>query len=293
MRQSLAAMLVMSALATALGGCQTLEALNPFSTKPKPEPEVLAVRDWQKLQLENGIRITGEGIPGTSTASAGSIEQMTNFFEFTFWILPQRMFDYYLGKTPARYARMMESDTSADMRRTGILELVSRYEFARAEPYTRRYWQIAQGDRNSLVRAAAIRALNRSRNRAAITVYLAAMDDPSVMVRLEAAKALANVPEKKAIPVLLRHMTGEIDIRSEDGRMERQQEHRDVRLACADALRNFAERDVARALVDILRDRDFEVSWQARKSLVLMTGRDYRYNQARWRDYLATMQWPA
>jgi len=60
-----------------------------------------------------------------------------------------------------------------------------------------------------------------------------------------------------------------------------------VRVACADALRNFPNKDVARTLVDALREREFEVSWQARKSLILMTGHDYKYDQAKWREFLA------
>ena len=78
----------------------------------------------------------------------------------------------------------------------------------------------------------------------------------------------------------------------EGGRGEQQQESRDVRVACADALRNFPTKDVARALTDALRDRQFETAWQARKSLVLMTGHDNQYDQAKWRDYFAKTDRP-
>ena len=70
------------------------------------------------------------------------------------------------------------------------------------------------------------------------------------------------------------------------GRVEQQTENRDVRVACADALRNFKTKDVARALVEVMGDKQFEVSYQARKSLVLMTGHDFRYDAGKWREYL-------
>jgi HEAT repeat protein len=93
-------------------------------------------------------------------------------------------------------------------------------------------------------------------------------------VRLEAAKALANVPDERAIAPLIK-------------RLDNAEESVDVRIAAADALRNFRTPLAAQALVRVLRDRDFAVSWQARKGLKLMTGRDYRYDQAAWLTYLS------
>ncbi len=94
------------------------------------------------------------------------------------------------------------------------------------------------------------------------------------------------------MPALIRHMEALIEVRGEGGRPEQVQESRDVRVAAADALRNFPTRDVAKALTDSLRDKDFEVSWQARKSLVLMTGHDFKYDQGSWRDYFSKTDKP-
>jgi hypothetical protein len=39
--------------------------------------------------------------------------------------------------------------------------------------------------------------------------------------------------------------------------------------------------------VDVLNDDDFGVSWQARQSLELLTGQDFRYDPKAWLNYLA------
>ena len=285
-------------VATMLAGCSSFSFKNPFAGRKGPEPTTLPQREWVDLKRENAARLAGEGIPrseGSATAPApkgAEVKEFFGFLEFVFYKFPKQAIDLYLGNTPGRYARMMEDDQSADMRRTGILRLVSDYDFARKDPYTRRYWQIAQGDPNVLVRVAAIRALDRSRKSTVTPIAINALEDPNPILRLEAAKALANVPDEKGVPALLKHMNAIIDLRGEGGRLEQVQESRDVRVACADALRNFPTRDVTTALVDVLRDKDFEVSWQARKSLVLLTGHDFKYDQNAWRDYFAKAEKP-
>ena len=49
---------------------------------------------------------------------------------------------------------------------------------------------------------------------------------------------------------------------------------------------------MALALISVLRDREFGVSWQARWSLKLMTGKDYRYDQAAWLTFLGGTEKP-
>jgi hypothetical protein len=278
-------------VATMLAGCSSFSFMNPFAARKGPEPTTLPQREWVDLKRENAARLAGEGIPrGEATTAAArpkgaELQEFFGFVEFVFYKFPSQAINLYLNNTPGKYARMMEDDQSADQRRAGILRLVADYDFARKDPYTRRYWQIAQGDRNDLVRVAAIRALDRSRKSTVTPIAINALDDPNPLLRLEAAKALANVPDEKAVPALMKHMNPIIDIRGEGGRPEAVQESRDVRVACADALRNFPTRDVTTALVDVLGDKDFEVSWQARKSLVLLTGHDFKYDQNAWRDY--------
>jgi HEAT repeat protein len=132
---------------------------------------------------------------------------------------------------------------------------------------------MAESDQDPNVRAAGIRALNRSRVDKFTAIYIAALNDKSDMVRLEGAKALANIPDVKAVGALMKILANEAD-------------NRDVRIASADALRVYKTSDVAQALIRVLNDRDFGVAWQARRSLNLMTGQDFRYNQAAWLEYL-------
>jgi hypothetical protein len=276
-------------------GCSTDRSftLNPFARPHVPESETLSGSQWAQLKRENQQRLAGEGIPapGAATRPTGQpgneFKEFTEFVKFAFYTFPKQTINFYLGNTPGRYARMMEDDQSGDQRRSGILKLVSDYPFARVEPYTKRYWQIAQGDPSTLVRVAAVRALDRSRDKSVVPIAIRYLDDANPLLRLEAAKALGNLPDDRAVAPLIRHMGTTIEVRGEGNRPEPQVESRDVRVACADALRNFATKDVARALIEALREKEFEVSWQARKSLILMTGHDFRYDQAKWRDYLS------
>jgi len=285
-RPALAALLLV--LISMNTGCASL---NPFAPKRVVHREELAPAQWGALKHDNAIRIQGEGIPGVKPipqpSTGGMLSQIGDFFENVFWTFPKRTYEYYvLRRNPGKYARMMEDEQSADNRRTGILKLAGDFEFGRGEPYTKRYWQIAQGDPDGLVRAAAIRALNRSRDKNGQEIYLKGMDDANPLIRIESAKALANMPDPKAVPLLVKHLAPEYDVKGEGGRPEKAQETRDIRVVCADALRNYPDKDVAQRLVQMLREKDFEIAWQSRKSLVLLTGRDYKYDVDKWQEYL-------
>ena len=180
--------------------------------------------------------------------------------------------DYVTGKTPIKGVTQMEDRYFPDERRVGINHLADR-GFGRHEPYTDRYMQVAQYDSDWLVRATAIRALNRSREQRATPVFIKALDDAHPLVRQEAAKGLANVPDPGAAAALARIVAN-------------QSEPRDVRIAAADALKHYRTIDVGRALVDTLDSRDFGVAWQSRRSLIRLTGRDLRYDEGAWLSYL-------
>lgn len=180
--------------------------------------------------------------------------------------------DYFSGNTPIRAVARMEDRYFPDERRQGINRLADR-EFGRRPPYTDRFMQIAQYDSNHLVRATAIRALNRSREQNATPVLINALGDENALVRQEAAKALANIPDPAAAPALMRLVSNA-------------QEPRDVRIAAADALRHYPNLDVARSLAGTLGQRDFSVAWQSRSSLISMTGRELRFNESEWLQYL-------
>ncbi len=186
---------------------------------------------------------------------------------------------------PADAIRLMEDTRSADARREGIADLSSQYEFARVPPYTNRYQHFAKTDADHTVRAMAIRALNISRDRSAVPIFVAALDDDHAVIRLEGAKALANVPDPSAVQGLLRLVRG-VRVSELDGHEMRTPEDRDVRIAAADALRRYPSLDVERELVSFLGDNEFSIAWQARQSLVALTGQDHAYDEAAWLQYL-------
>ena len=186
----------------------------------------------------------------------------------------ERLVDVFSGRTPRRAAVRMEDPYFPDERRQGVNELVER-DWGQRPPYTERYAQIAQNDRDHLVRAAAIRALNRSRDSSATPLFVKALDDQHELVRLEAAKALSNLPDQNAVAPLVRLVNNA-------------NENRDVRIAAADALRHYPSLEVARALIGQLGGREFGIAWQSRQSLRRLTGTDLRYDEGAWLEYVTT-----
>lgn len=206
--------------------------------------------------------------PSTET---GSFDSVGGSFHEIFIDFPGRVWDNMFGTTASVQAQDMESD-QPDRRRLGLVSLTDR-PFGKAPPYTTRYKQIAQFDTSPLVRATALRSLNRSRDESATGIMIAALDDESPLVRLEAAKGLANLPNSNAAGPLLKVFTNP-------------KEEVDVRIAAADALGYYRRLEVARALTPRLAEHDFSVAWQARRSLCRLTGRDYFYNEAAWLEYI-------
>ncbi|HXE55196.1 MAG TPA: HEAT repeat domain-containing protein [Tepidisphaeraceae bacterium] len=182
------------------------------------------------------------------------------------------------GDTAGKAARMTLDKQSADNRRQGVTKLVD-YGFAKRPPYTTHYEQMAETDSDPTVRAAALRACNRARDRKATPVFITALGDKSPLVQLEAAKGLANLPDPNAADALLRVISNP-------------ESDRDVRIAAVDAIRYYRRLDVARALSNLLADHDFSVAWQARRSLVFLTRQDFGYNEGAWLGFLAGPEKP-
>jgi HEAT repeats len=190
------------------------------------------------------------------------------------------------GDTAAKAAREMNDSEYPDVRRVGMANLVTRWSYTQRPPYTTRYKQLAQFDPDYTVRAMAIRALNISRDASATPIFIAALSDDQELVRLEAVKALGNVPDPAAIKYLLPMLEGHREVMM-GGQMGMTDESKDVRIAAADALRQYRTTDVARELIGALDEREFAVAWQARQSLITLTGRDLNYDEAAWLAYLA------
>jgi hypothetical protein len=190
----------------------------------------------------------------------------------------KRFADIFTGNTPVSAAKKMEDQYFADERRIGIANLADR-DFGRREPYIDRYKQIAQYDSDWLVRATAIRALNRSRDASSTPIFIKALSDQNETVRVEAAKALSNVPDPDAVPALVRIVSNT-------------EEDRDVRIWSASALRHYRNLEVARTLANQLNGREFGLAWQSRRSLVVMTGQDLIYDEGAWLAYFTGPEKP-
>ncbi|HEX3356751.1 MAG TPA: HEAT repeat domain-containing protein [Tepidisphaeraceae bacterium] len=212
-------------------------------------------------------------LTGCETVTSGFSDTSKQLSDFT-----GRMFGNASGKTPRKAAVRMEDQSYPDERRQGLNELVKQ-DFGKRAPYTTRYVQIAGTDDDWLVRATAIRALNRSRDRDATAVFVKSLSDPNDQVRLEAAKALVHMPDDSAVPALVK-IVQDTD------------ENHDVRIAAADALQHYRTLEAARALTTTLGGRDFGVAWQAHQTLTKLTQRDMQYDEAAWLAYLTGPEKP-
>ena len=189
----------------------------------------------------------------------------------------RRLVDLATGRTPTAAAQKVYNQTSADQRREGINELSNR-NFGRRAPYTEQYQIMAQTDRDWLVRATAIRALNRSRDSSATPIFVKALGDDDQndiqhIVRVEACKALVHMPDPTAAAPLVRLLADP-------------SQPRDVRIWAAEALQHYRTLEVARTLASQLQAREFGVAWQSRRSLVSITGQDLGYDEPGWLKYL-------
>ena len=289
-KRQLAVAVAVLCLAVATGGCTRgrIQSARKASTRayrahlatytetsetPEQAARAAALRE-QLLKdewVERGYRVGNEK-RGSVLYSAMGMGPLGGL-GYLFIELPRQLIAFSSGDTPARAVRLMQNDNSPDARRRGMNDLL-RWDFAQDGPYVRRYRQIAKGDADPHVRATAIRALNRSRDPDSRPIFVAALSDASELVRLEAANALLNLPDPAAAGPLVAMVTNAA-------------EDRDVRIAAADALKHHRTIEVARALVPRLSERDFSVAWQARRSLRHLTGRDFRFDEAAWLEYIA------
>ena len=256
--RSVALSVIGVALAATLAGCTS--ASQP-ATRPAPEVGTTERDRELKRTLAN--------------KPAGYLEALVLHSSWLFNDLADR-----IAGSPARYARMMEEKGSPDLRRQGVMALADR-PWGERPPYTTRYGQIAAEEQaDYLVRASAVRALNRSRAPGHTDLFVKGLTDPNEWVRMESAKALNRLPDAAAVPVLMRVAA-------------RPDENKDVRIAAAEALRHYKRLEVGRALAAMLAERDFGVAWQAHRSLRDVTrGKDFGYDEGAWLNYFNSPEKP-
>jgi HEAT repeat protein len=182
-------------------------------------------------------------------------------------------------------AIQLMSSSLPDGRREGMAALVTRFDDGKSPVFVARYRQLAEHDPDYTVRAMAIRALNICRDRSSTPLFIAGLGDQNESIRLESAKALANIPDRAAIPALVERLNGTHPV-LDNGQYVSLTESRDVRIAAADALRHYKELEVEHALADALNAPEFGIAWQAHASLVTMTGQDLKYSEGAWLQLL-------
>jgi HEAT repeat protein len=139
---------------------------------------------------------------------------------------------------------------------------------------------VARSDPERTVRAAATRSLGRLEGESVLEALAGILkEDKSPWVRTHAAVALGKHEKSDAVlEPLVEALRTDPDV--------------DVRLAAAEVLRDYKQREAAEALSDAVGDSDIAVSSKSWKQLRFMTGQDLPRETAPWKEYLATAEAP-
>ena len=174
------------------------------------------------------------------------------------------------NKTPEQMAADAFNEKDPDIRRSGI-EGLSTKKWALREPYLKYFAKLTDPklEPDVTVRAVAVRTLGRAQATKYQEEINHALDDPSPVVRCDAAIVLNEMPSDEVVS-RLRAMT--IDT----------EEKIDVRAAAAAALKHYRTDDVYKTLLRALDDEDFSLRDAAHKSLVYMTGQDHGFTSENW-----------
>jgi hypothetical protein len=176
------------------------------------------------------------------------------------------------GSTPeiVDAARTLANENADATKQFFAINQLAETRAGREEPYVDLYAAIAaQPDEAPLLRATATRALNRAGAWNKTEILTSLLTDDDTLVRLEAAKALGNVPDPEAADELLaRALADDEDV--------------DVRLAAVESLARYRQVEVVEQLAALLDDDDFAIAFQARSSLALMFKTDRGYDSEAW-----------
>jgi len=181
----------------------------------------------------------------------------------------ESVLELFTPPTPAEAAAWATDPYDPDKRQRGVL-LLAGASFGGERVYLNMY-RMSLEDEDAGVRAAATRALalhGMVDDAPAIAALL--RDDPSALVRREAARALQRIHNPEVVEALL---AAADEAREEDG---------DVRAAAAEALGQYRQFRVVQGLIGALQDRLLRVNDAAVASLVTLTGQDFGLDTAAW-----------
>lgn len=181
--------------------------------------------------------------------------------------------DLFTGPTPTDAVEMSVDQYDADRRYRGT-NLLANAPFASEPVYLDLFINNAS-DEDPAVRSAAVRGLANHGNPVHVPLLVERLTDTDRIVRLEAARALQRIHNPVAIDPLMQAIRqGELVAKAEPDAQ--------VRAEAADALGQYAENRVVRALIAALADESFLVTSTARRSLRTLTGQDFGVDRKAW-----------
>ena len=181
--------------------------------------------------------------------------------------------DLFKEPTPTEAVEMSVDQYDADQRYRGT-NLLANAPFA-GEPVYIDLFIANASDEDPAVRSAAVRGLANHGGPEHAPLLAERLRDPDRLVRIEAARALQRIHNPSVVETLLTAVKeGELDADAEPDAQ--------VRAQAADALGQYAENRVVRALISTLTDSNFLVISRARQSLRTLTGQDFGFDTKAW-----------
>ncbi len=172
---------------------------------------------------------------------------------------------------PSGIAEEMFHPKDPDRRRRGVVR-ASTSDVGSQEFYLRSYRTLLT-DPDATVRAAAAQALGSHGKEEDALRLASSLEDESVIVRWEAAKALQRLHHKDVIVPLSHRM-----------RFENEPDL-DVRQAATAAMAQYQTEYAFESLVNVLKDDDFGVRYEARQSLLTLTGENLGFDRDTWKQW--------
>lgn len=194
-------------------------------------------------------------------------------------------------RSPGQELFVALQEDDPDRRRQAV-RAIARSDVVAQQWAIKAFETIARTDPDPQVRCAAIRALGRSGDSAAVAPLLMILNwrenstrvpyPPDDEVRWDATAVLANLAGWQLVAE-----PDEPEARSTFAHLLQEDENRNVRLEAARGIGCLsADRAALDVLVTGLGDRDFGVVYECERSLIKLTGMTFDYDPQAWTDWL-------
>lgn len=174
----------------------------------------------------------------------------------------------YNAPSMAQQVAMVLDPDDPDRRREGI-EYLAAGNAAKDEETLKLFALVAEEDSSAFVRSAAVSALGQGENPAFADTLIAALNDPSPIVRAEAAEALRHTIAPDALRPLIAAAERDPDV--------------SARYQATRSLPAYRDEEAVGTLIYLLDDPELTVSREAHKALTALYGEDLGTNVGPWR----------